>query len=160
MRGDALEVALVRSRFRSAVVTLGWLLVAAASVAQVFRLEAPWPLLACPLLALALRGLPETRAERLDFDGTELHVDTPTGKRSGIWSKGRVSPVAIEVPICWHRGGRDRVVLWRDALTDADFRAVARRMRAGPGAYDSANAATLHGAHAPGAGGPYVEADR
>ena len=143
MRGRTarLEIVPAPSRYRVGLESLGFSLLACSAVGQAIHLAALWPLLACPALLMAMRWLPETRTAFV-LDGSEIRVRTSEGVRVGLWSRGRVSPLAIEIPVHWQRGGHDRVVLWRDAVTDADFRAVARTTRAIAPA--SSAAAALH----------------
>ena len=158
-RSPPFEITPAPSRWGAGTTAFGWGLLVCAAVGQAVDLNVLWPLLACPVLLMTLRYAPETQSQ-FTFDGPVIRARTSEGERVGNWSKGHVSPLAIEVPVRWHRGGRGRVVLWRDAVSEADFRRVARRVRTDPLIPTSSPAAARRGAETPRARGAHVEPDR
>ena len=158
-RSPPLEITPAPSRLGAGTTAFGWVLLVYAAVGQAVDLNVLWPLFACPVLLMTLRYVPDTQSQFM-FDGPVIRARTSEGERVGSWSKGRVSPLAIEVPVRWHLGGRGRVVLWRDAVSEADFRRVARRVRTDPHVPSSRPTAARRSAETPRARGAHVEPDR
>lgn len=119
-----------------------WLLTQAAAGAD------PFPLLFAPLLLAAALQLHAERAPReLALRGAGLFVlDARERWRPvRVLPGARVSALAVELPVEDAGGHRCRLAIWRDAVSDADFRRLARRVRSGrwpgDGAFEDARRA-------------------
>lgn len=127
------EFELRPSRLHRLATACLWALALVLAPVQALRLEAPWPLLLLIVLPLVLRGLPECVPQRLRVAGHAVEARTATGHRSGCVA-GRLALTgwALEIPVRWNDGRRDRIVVWRDAVDDADYRRLARILRQRP----------------------------
>lgn len=130
MRAPAVEIELRTSRLRRLAALVPCLLALLVAPAQALRLEAPWPLLLLVVLPLILLRLPECAPRRLRVAGREVRALTATSRLTGrISGPLALTRFALEFPVRWHDGRRDRIVVWRDAVDDADYRRLARTLR-------------------------------
>ena len=125
-----LELALRPSRVRRAAAGAALALGLLVAPLQALRLEAPWPLLLLPALALLPRFLPEAEARHLRLGDDRLVATTAAGPRGGRRAgRAAITALAIELPVRWDDGGRERLVVWRDAVDDPAYRRLARSLR-------------------------------
>jgi hypothetical protein len=128
------ELALRTSRLRRLTTSVSWLLAVCIAPAQALRLESPWPLLLLIALPLVLLSLPECVPRRLRIAGAEVEAFTAESRRVGCLDGPlALTRFALEVPVRWDDGRHDRIVVWRDAVDDADYRRLARILRRPPG---------------------------
>ena len=84
-------------------------------------------------MPLLLRLLPECVPRRLRIFGAEVEAVTASTRLVGtLAGPAAVTRFALELPVRWADGRRDRVVVWRDAVDDADYRDLARVLRRQP----------------------------
>ena len=106
--------------------------VAALGVAlwQSVRLEVPWPLLALVVGVLLTRRLVTLAPDRIRLLAQGIEVATAAGMRGAEVGRFRaLTPLALEFELRWASGGRDHLIIWRDAVTEAEFRRLSRWLR-------------------------------
>lgn len=134
MPAPDVEVELRPSRLRRLAALIPCLLALLVAPSQALRLESPWPLLLLVALPLVLLHLPECAPRRLRVTGHEVQALTARAERRGcVDGPLALTGFALELPVCWDDGRRDRIVVWRDAVADADYRRLARILRRQPG---------------------------
>lgn len=125
-----LEIDAEPSRRRRLVGAAGVALVVLLVPLQALAQGSPWPLLALALLPLLPR---DVEPRRLRLAGEALSVELEAGRRSGrLAGVAAISAVAVELRVRWEEGGTSRLVLWRDAVDDAAYRHLVRRLRRCP----------------------------
>ena len=112
----------------------GCLLIAVLCVAvdRALVLEQPWPLLVPVLWALLSRRLAGVSVSRLVLrDGALRAVDARGVCRAAgaLAPTASCSALAIEMTVLRPADRPARVVLWRDAVSEGDFRALTRAFR-------------------------------
>jgi hypothetical protein len=127
---EALEFDAAPSRWRRLVLASAAGLVVAIALLQALAPATPWPLRVLLVLPLLPRLCPELEARRIRLDGDALWVLAVDGPRPGtLDGAAAVTAVAVELPVRWEGGGRERLVLWRDAVEDAVYRRLVWRLR-------------------------------
>ncbi len=134
MPAPDVDVELRPSRLRRLAALIPCLLAMLVAPAQAVRLETPWPLLLLVVLPLVVLRMPECAPRRLSVTGLDVQALTATARRRGrIDGPLALTGFALELPVRWNDGRRDRVVVWRDAVDDADYHDLARILRRQPG---------------------------
>ena len=95
-----------------------------------------WALTVLPLVLLGACLLRADAAPRaIDLRGASLqirdrHCGPDAWRAVRVRPGARVGAFAIELPVETSDGRRRRLTLWRDAMSEADYRRLARRVRA------------------------------